>query len=493
MRNLVRGGVAVGVIAAAAFTWGVNPPQANAEPECLWTSNDYNRDGVTDVAIGAPGANNGVGAVDVRVSENDGGTQTYRVAPPQGRAGDQFGTAIAEVAATDGEFTQERCSLLVVGAPGRDVGDNADAGAIYVYAFVNPDQGFQLVNSYTLDSPGVPGTARAGARFGAALAAPYHESWDQLQTPLYAGAPGYAVGGAKGAGAFLRLTFTEDQDQAVDTGAIMTQGSGGIPGSAEAGDAFGSALATVDGGVFVGAPREDVGSAVDAGGFVRWRERDTADARFFTQNTTGVPGTAEAGDLFGSAIYAAGETTAPGYGHYVMVGAPGEAIGSVRGAGSAVRFDYNGDIWLKETKGFSQDTTGVSGTAETNDHFGSSFSAYGPANLVVGVPGEDVGTIKDAGLVESLDGQSWQQDGAGVPGKAEAGDRFGATMSNVLLPQQPTDDGWLSLVLIGVPGEDGGVGSVVKGLPGGSGTTAEWKQQSGAVGDHYGAAIGKTN
>ncbi|MGH3381160.1 MAG: hypothetical protein ACRDP6_41150, partial [Actinoallomurus sp.] len=147
------------------------------------------------------------------------------------------------------------------------------------------------------------------------------------------------------------------------------------------------------------------------------------------------------------------------------------------------------------TKGFSQNTSGMSGAAETKDHFGSSFGAYGPTHIVVGVPGEDVvgNKIADGGLVQSLDGQSWQQDSPGVNGKAEAGDRFGATMSNVLLPQQPTDDGWLSLVLIGVPGEDGGVGSVIKGLPGGSGTTAEWKQPYGTAGDHYGAVLGRTN
>src|SRR3954451_21506656 len=127
-KGVVRGGVVVGALVAAAFAWAVGPPQAKAEPECLWNSNDYNRDGVPDVAIGAPGANDGTGAVEVRVSEGDGGSHTYRIAPTGGQAGDRFGTAIAEVAATDGEFDQERCSQLVIGAPGRDVGGKTDAG-----------------------------------------------------------------------------------------------------------------------------------------------------------------------------------------------------------------------------------------------------------------------------------------------------------------------------------------------------------------------------
>ncbi|MFH8469176.1 FG-GAP and VCBS repeat-containing protein [Streptomyces sp. NPDC017991] len=90
----------------------------------------------------------------------------------------------------------------------------------------------------------------------------------------------------------------------------------------------------------------------------------------------------------------------------------------------------------------TQSNPEVGGTAEEGDDFGASLSA-GDLNgdsrpeLVVGVPGEDVGTVKDAGGYVTLNGTEHglyggparSQSTPNMPGTAEAGDRFGAQLA----------------------------------------------------------------
>ncbi len=68
------------------------------------------------------------------------------------------------------------------------------------------------------------------------------------------------------------------------------------------------------------------------------------------------------------------------------------------------------------------------------------FNGDGLSDLAVGVPGEDVGTTRDAGGVNVIYGsargltargdQFWTQKSRGVPGKAERGDRFGSDLAS---------------------------------------------------------------
>ncbi|WP_367038515.1 FG-GAP-like repeat-containing protein [Streptomyces sp. Je 1-332] len=116
----------------------------------------------------------------------------------------------------------------------------------------------------------------------------------------------------------------------------LNQDTAGVPGAAEDGDRFGAALAVADvnrdghDDLIAGAPGEAIGSRAGAGAawLVRGGAQGLVDAKgaarslSWNQDTSGVPGVAEAGDTFGAAV-AAGDRNADGVPD-VTVGSPGE-------------------------------------------------------------------------------------------------------------------------------------------------------------------------
>ncbi|MGW6770019.1 FG-GAP and VCBS repeat-containing protein [Streptomyces sp. NPDC055037] len=114
-----------------------------------------------------------------------------------------------------------------------------------------------------------------------------------------------------------------------------------------------------------------------------------------TQDTTGIPGTAEKGDRFGWSL-AAGDTNRDGYAD-VAIGVPGEAIGSKRATGTVtvLRGSAKG-LTGTNSKSFTQDTADVPGAAEADDQFGASVELTdsnkdGRAELVAGAFAENAG------------------------------------------------------------------------------------------------------
>lgn len=92
------------------------------------------------------------------------------------------------------------------------------------------------------------------------------------------------------------------------------------------------------------------------------------------------------------------------------------------------------------TTAITQETNGVPGSGESGDRFGTDIAAGdvngdGFADIAVGVPGEAIGDVTDAGAVVLLKGgrggltgtgaQAFHQSTAGVPGASEKGDQFG--------------------------------------------------------------------
>ncbi|GAA3823529.1 FG-GAP repeat protein [Streptomyces coacervatus] len=124
-----------------------------------------------------------------------------------------------------------------------------------------------------------------------------------------------------------------------------------------------------------------------------------ADPRTIDQDTSGVPGVTEPGDLFGTDV-AVGDANGDGYAD-IAVGIPGEDFSGVTDAGTVavIPGSASGPSGAG-AKVFSQNTAGVPGTAERADRFGEAVTFLdgdhdGRADLVVGAPGENA----DAGSV----------------------------------------------------------------------------------------------
>jgi hypothetical protein len=274
---------------------------------------------VDALAIGVPGrdvdGHSDAGRV-VRVDSWDLSIQKDPVVIEQGgratgapEAGDRFGEVLALSPTGWG-------SQLYVGAPHEDIGAEKDAGAV----FLVPSKG--KPSSVSQDTPGAGGAAEAGDRYGASIA-PYwtFDAVEHLVGVVAAGVPGEDIGKTKDAGAVAFSTFlgpSDDRDAGSLRGAarVTTQDSTKIPGSVEAGDAFGTAVLQGTfgpGGEFTDlvttAPLEDLGRAMDSGmlsvGKIESDGSPTPIVQQFgswSQDSAGVAGAAESGDRFGAAV-----------------------------------------------------------------------------------------------------------------------------------------------------------------------------------------------
>ncbi|MEU6080098.1 FG-GAP repeat protein [Streptomyces sp. NPDC047108] len=123
----------------------------------------------------------------------------------------------------------------------------------------------------------------------------------------------------------------------------------------------------------------------------------------------------------------------------VLTGAPGATVGGHRGAGLVtVQYGSSRGITTGSRAVIHQGTAGVAGAAEPGDAFGRAVAsgdldADGYDDAIVGIPGEDLGTVTDAGgLVilwgspQGLSGAASQWLESSVPG---AGQNFGAGLA----------------------------------------------------------------
>ncbi|MEU0368769.1 trypsin-like serine protease [Streptomyces sp. NPDC006283] len=242
-----------------------------------------------------------------------------------------------------------------------------------------------------------------------------------------------------------------------------------VAGGAETDDGFGESLDTVDYNedgytdLVVGTPAEDVGTAADAGfadvlyGAAGGLGTGTHKATHLEQGAGagGIAASAsEAGDRMGHAV-AAGQTAAGE--PYLVIGVPGEALGTVTKAGSA--------FYLRGTTNIAvhQDKTDVPGTAEANDGYGTSIAADAH-HIAIGAPNEKIGTVAGTGGVALFshtlhaDGHpkplaGLDQDLATVSGTSEAGDAFGASLALVEYRPSGAASATDSFLVVGSPGE----------------------------------------
>lgn len=386
------------------------------------TSTDFNGDGTTDTVIADPNATvsgaKRAGLVRVVLGGGKGvfeisqATSGMNATPERG---DQFGASRTAYDA-DGDG----CTDLVVGAPYEDVpldGANLlDAGGIWVIHGTPTGIGSgSTIESYH-QAKFDPGTSTEEYdRFGFALQA----GTTSASVPyLLIGVPGENVnsGGTDYADAgcihYVRGT----------TKTTVNQDDPGVPGSVEAHDRFGYSLTGTNRYFAVGAPGEQIGTdAPFAGGVAVFNHTivngvPTALAGLDQAETgVGLAGTAEANDQFGASIdmtnFRPSDQTYSSDA-LLAIGTPGEAIGSVTGAGavSVIRIQPSGTY--TELAAIDTSSDAVDGFPTAGDRFGQRVtianldtavvSSDATIRLAVGVPGRDVGSIKDAGAVHIL-------------------------------------------------------------------------------------------
>ena len=142
---------------------------------------------------------------------------------------------------------------------------------------------------------------------------------------------------------FVSLVPTPAQGQLSSAGnQFWHQDSSSLVGTNEEFDQFGSAVATGDfnndgyADLAIGVPQEDIRSFVDAGAvqviYGAEGGLSTDSNQRWSQDTFGIVGDPEDGDLFGSSIVA-GDYNGDGYDD-LAVGSPGEDVGPQMNAGA---------------------------------------------------------------------------------------------------------------------------------------------------------------
>ncbi|MFD7864327.1 FG-GAP repeat protein [Streptomyces sp. NPDC059783] len=455
------------VVVAASFLLlsgaAVAAPPAHAVPSAGLRAGDratdFDGDGYEDVLIGAPGGTaggrTGAGYVTVQYGGPDGvGTvrgavldQNTAGVPGAAETGDGFGRALAT-----GDLDSDGYADAVVGVPGEDIEPLGDAGGVVV--LWGSPTGLSGTGSAWLQAP----APAAGAAFGSALAAARFSPdipGDQLavidRTDL------------------TQFQYDERTRKAPATRTGRVPGTPGheiAPRSLTTGDYDDNGLADlVVSGLTTGTEPGHGRSAVLLGEVQGLR---------FDHDLRGGPAVAS-GDIDhdGYDDLVTGEPYSPDDGGATTTGG---VVGVYHGSAGDGPVGAGGPgtppVW------WTQDTPGVPGGAEAGDGWGADLSVAdtdgdGFADVAIGAPGEDIGTVADAGAVWLLRGSaqgltatgaaSWDQDAPGIPGAAERGDRWGGQV------RLSDDDGDARAALLAAaPGENAGDG-IVWILPAGPG------------------------
>jgi hypothetical protein len=322
---------------------------------------DFNGDGYTDLAVGAPHSSS--------KSLTDNGSLSVLYGGPNGlsaannqyfhgvASGEEFGTALAA-----GAFMGDPAHRdLAVGAPGASNGQ----GLVY------------WLKSGSLGLKGPNATrnlvSQNGAHCGASLASGNFDNDANGFADVAAGCPNGAyplsddgsveihIGSAGGLGdASQSLTLTSDQ-----TGAEF--------GSALAAANFGNDSSGGSDDLAVGAPLFDVQGNPDAGEIEVFYFGSNPSHQVFSQGSPGIFGDPEGGDILGAAL-TTGNFDNDGFAD-LAIGVPGESIGSVPGAGGInVLYGSGSGLTATGSQFWSQDSQGIVGVAESEDFFGNALS-----------------------------------------------------------------------------------------------------------------------
>jgi len=413
--------------------------------------------------------------------------------------------ALPAQAQVAGDFDNDGFNDVAIGVPKEDNGAIGNCGAVHVLYGETPNlttTGSQLFFQSNLSL-----TDEAGDQFGSSLAIGDFngDGFDDLAV----GMPFEdVVGNNQGAvvviyGSAAGLTATGSQFL-TRTGAAANEYFGYSLTAANT-----TALSGFD-ELIVGVPGQDVGAATDAGGFEEYLggSGGLGTATNWNQNSTGIGGVSEANDRFGFALTSGNFNNDSA--NDVAVGVYFEDFAVTNDGFVNVIYGSAGS-GLTSTGNQGLSDLGASGGGETQDRFGASlaagdFGGDGDDDLAIGVTGENLGAVADAGEVQVYYGastgiiipatsQTWSQNTGTVAGGSELNDRFGTSLVSadfdgdgvgdlaVGVPDEDfaaADDGFVN-VLYGASGSLSDVGNV-----GISDTTVEG---GGEAGDKFGFAL----
>lgn len=449
-------------------------------------NSDFNGDGYEDVLVGAPGATvsgqQGAGLVTAQYGSSRGiGTtsvarfsQSTAGVAGAAEAGDGFGKAVAT-----GDLDGDGYDDAIVGIPGEDIGDTADAGGVAI--LWGSKEGLSGASSDWLETQ----EPTKGEQFGLSLAAAHltgETPGDVLAVLDRDDLELFAYDAAPQPGAEEKAPLRRQAPEKLSAAAAEERHI--LPKSLTTGDYDDNGYADlVVSGVTVG---DEPGHG--------W-------SSYFSGNADGL---AYEHDLRGGPVAASGDINHDGYDDLVTGEPNSPDDGGETMTGGLVGVRYGDADGLKdEAKWWTQDSSDVPGVAERGDGWGADLSVAdtngdGFADVAIGAPGEDIGTVADAGAAWVLRGshegmtgigaKSWDQNSADIPGTAEKGDKWGAQVRLT----DPNRDGRFGL-LAAAPGENLGDGVVWVLSAGAGGITASgsWTYGAGSLGaPAKGAAFG---
>jgi hypothetical protein len=454
-------GTSVGIMAANDQLWTQDDlsPHYSMNADYFGqelAAGDFDGDGAADLAMGTPlkdraGGLDG-GAVFVLYGSSPEGLvsegfqcwdQDSPGVPGVVEEWDAFGHALAV-----GDFDGDGYDDLAVGVPYEDIGTEANAGAVNVlYGTAAGLTGYGSQLWYE-DYNGLPGAAEAGDWFGFSLAAGDfdRDGHDDLAISI----PYEDMLGVDDFGRVVILYGTASGLTAAGNQSWQ-EGQDGIGDVAEEDDRFGWALATGD---FDGDRYDDLAIGVPFEELVLQEEAGIVHVLYGSSAGLTAAGTQSfcleaytAGDRYGFAL-TTGDLNGDGFDE-LAVGIPGEDLYSWFNVGAVeILYGWSGGLHRRSGRDdfWTQGDDGMVDGPTEGDRFGSALAAgdfnndhY--ADLAVGIPGEDVATISNAGAVHILYGsadgitatgnQWWHQDSPGVEGVAEEWDSFGISLAAI--------------------------------------------------------------
>ncbi|MEV2227621.1 esterase [Streptomyces phaeochromogenes] len=466
-------------IAAAPSAYAGTPGGTRADDR----NSDFNGDGYEDVLVGAPGAtvsgkkgaglvtvqygsSRGIGTSDVaRFSQSTGGVAGAA------EAGDGFGKAVAT-----GDLDGDGYDDAVVGIPGEDLGTVADAGGVAI--LWGSKAGLTGAASDWLETQ----EPTAGEQFGVGLAAAHFTDetpgdllavldHDDLELFAYDSAAPSSLKEQSTTRLSARAEQRHILPNSLTTGDYDNNGyadlvvSGVTIGGEEPGHGWSTYLSgNADGlkyerdlrggpvsasgdinndgydDLVTGEPNSpDDGGETLTGGLVGVRyggENGPADeVQWWTQDSPGIPGTAERGDGWGTDLSVA-DTDGDGYAD-VAIGAAGEDIGTVADAGAVwVLRGASAGLTATGAKSWDQNSADVPGVPEKGDKWGGQVRLTDPNRdgrfgLLASAPGENAGDgfvwVLSAGAGGITASGSWTY-GADTLGAPYLGAAFGAAI-----------------------------------------------------------------